>query len=65
VKNVVLTTCWMGVWACGAAENVALHKPVELSFKNMRWNVEKDRAAMDAARVRVLDLLEEAKKGGG
>ena len=32
---------------------------------NMEWDVDKDRSAMDAVRVRVLDLLEEAEKGGG
>ncbi len=48
------------VLTAGVAEALHVVTPA-----NMRWNVEKDRSAMDDLRVRVLALLEEEKKGGG
>jgi hypothetical protein len=43
--------------SAGVAEAVAAVSP-----SNMHWNVAKDRSAMDAVRVRVLDLLETAQQ---
>lgn len=43
----------------GVAQAVAVASP-----SNLFWRVEKDRTAMDAVRVRVLDVLEEIKEKG-